>query len=32
MGYAKKLKDNFGKVGAYSSKQKFIRGDPKGVI
>jgi hypothetical protein len=29
---AKKLKDNFAKVGAYSSKQKFIRGDPEGVI
>jgi hypothetical protein len=29
---AKKLKDNFTKVGAYSSEQKFIRGDPEGVI
>jgi hypothetical protein len=29
---AKKLKDSFAKVGAYSSKQKFIRGDPKGII
>jgi hypothetical protein len=29
---AKKLKDSFAKVGAYSSEQKFIRGDPKGVI
>ena len=28
----KKLNDSFGKVGAYSSEQKFIRGDPKGVI
>jgi hypothetical protein len=28
----KKLKDSFAKVGAYSSEQKFIRGDPKGVI
>jgi hypothetical protein len=28
----KKLKDNFAKVGAYSSEQKFIRGDPEGVI
>jgi hypothetical protein len=28
----KTLKDNFAKVGAYSSKQKFIRGDPEGVI
>jgi chromosome segregation ATPase len=29
---AKKLKDSFTKVGAYSSEQKFIRGDPKGII
>jgi hypothetical protein len=29
---AKKLKDNFAKVGAYSSKQRFIRGDPDGVV
>ena len=29
---AKKLKDCFAKVGAYSSEQKFIRGDPEGVI
>jgi hypothetical protein len=29
---AKKLKDGFAKVGAYSSEQKFIRVDPKGVI
>jgi ATP-dependent Clp protease ATP-binding subunit ClpA len=29
---AKKLKDNFAKVGAYSSEQKIIRGDPKGII
>jgi hypothetical protein len=29
---AKKWKDSFAKVGAYSSEQKFIRGDPKGVI
>jgi hypothetical protein len=29
---AKKLKDSFAKVGAYSSEQKFIRCDPKGVI
>jgi hypothetical protein len=28
----KKLKDSFAKVGAYSSKQKFIRGDPEGII
>jgi hypothetical protein len=26
------LKDNFSKVGAFSSEQKFIRGDPNGVI
>jgi hypothetical protein len=29
---AKKLKDSFAKVVAYSSEQKFIRGDPEGVI
>lgn len=29
---AKKLKDSFAKVGAYSSEQKFICGDPEGVI
>jgi hypothetical protein len=29
---AKKLKDNFAKVGAYSSEQKIIRGDPEGII
>jgi hypothetical protein len=29
---AKKLKDCFAKVGAYSSEQKFIRGDPEGII
>jgi hypothetical protein len=28
----KKLKDSFLKVGAYSSKQKFIHGDHEGVI
>jgi hypothetical protein len=32
MNCAKKLKDSFAKVGAYSSEQRFIRGDPKGVI
>jgi hypothetical protein len=32
MDCAKKLKDNFAKVGAYSSEQKFIRGNPEGVI
>jgi hypothetical protein len=30
--YAKKLKDSFAKVGAYSSEQKIIRGDPDGVV
>ena len=29
---ARKLKDSFAKVGAYSSQQRFIRGDPDGVI
>jgi hypothetical protein len=29
---AKKLKDSFAKVGEYTSEQKFIRGDPEGVI
>jgi hypothetical protein len=29
---AKKLKGSFAKVGAYSSEQKFIRGDPEGII
>jgi hypothetical protein len=29
---AKSLKNSFAKVGAYSSKQRFIRGDPDGVI
>jgi hypothetical protein len=29
---AKKLKDNFARVGAYSSEQKFIHGDPDGVV
>jgi hypothetical protein len=28
----KKLKTSFSKVGAYSSEEKFIRGDPKGII
>jgi hypothetical protein len=28
MDYAKKLKDSFAKVGAYSLEQKFIRDDP----
>jgi hypothetical protein len=29
---AKKLKNSFARVGAYSSEQKFIRSDPEGVI
>jgi hypothetical protein len=29
---AKKLKDNFFRVGAFSSEQKFICGDPDGVV
>jgi hypothetical protein len=29
---AKKLKDSFAKVGAYSLEQKFIRDDPEGII
>jgi hypothetical protein len=28
----KNLKNNFAKVGAYSSEENFIRGDPEGVI
>jgi hypothetical protein len=28
----KKLKTSFSKVGAYSAKENFMRGDPKGVI
>jgi hypothetical protein len=28
----RKLKINFAKVGAYSSEEKFIRGDPEGFI
>jgi hypothetical protein len=28
----KKLKTSFAKVGAYSAKENFIRGDPEGVI
>jgi hypothetical protein len=27
-----KLKDIFARVGAYSSKQKFICGDPDGIV
>src|SRR5690242_530111 len=32
MECAKNLKNNFSKVGAYSSEQKFIRGNPNEVI
>jgi hypothetical protein len=32
MDCLRKLKDSFAKVGAYSSEQKIIRGDPEGVI
>jgi hypothetical protein len=32
LGCAKKLKDSFAKVGAYSLEQKIIRGDPEGII
>jgi hypothetical protein len=28
----RKLKTSFAKVGAYSAKEKFIRGDPEGVV
>jgi hypothetical protein len=32
MDCMRKLKTSFAKVGAYSSEEKFIRGDPEGVI
>ena len=32
MDCVRKLKTSFAKVGAYSSKENFIRGDPEGVI
>jgi hypothetical protein len=32
LGVRQTLKNSFTKVGAYSSKQKFIRGDPDGVV
>jgi hypothetical protein len=28
----KKINDSFANVGAYSSEENFIRGDPEGVI
>jgi hypothetical protein len=32
LGYVKKIKTSFANVGAYSSEENFIRGDPEGVI
>jgi hypothetical protein len=32
LGYVEKIKASFANVGAYSNKDNFIRGDPKGVI
>jgi hypothetical protein len=32
MECARNLKSSFAKVGAFSLEQKFIRGDPDGVI
>jgi hypothetical protein len=32
LGMHQEAKNSFAKVAAYSSEQKFIRGDPKGVI
>jgi hypothetical protein len=32
LGCMKKIKTSFANVGAYSSEENFIRGDPKGVI
>jgi hypothetical protein len=32
LGLRKNLKNNFAKVGAYSSEENFVRGDPEGVI
>jgi hypothetical protein len=32
MGCVEKMKSSFAKVGAYSNEDKFIRGDPEGVI
>jgi hypothetical protein len=29
---AKKLKTSSAKVGAYSAKENFVRGDPEGII
>jgi Ribonuclease G/E len=30
--YVKKIKASFAKVGAYSTEENFIRGDPEGVV
>jgi hypothetical protein len=32
LDYVKNLKNNFAKVGVYSSEENFIQGDPEGVI
>jgi hypothetical protein len=32
LGYVEKIKISFANVGAYSSEDNFIRGDPEGVI
>jgi hypothetical protein len=32
LDYVKNLKNNFAKVGAYSSEENFIRGNPEGII
>jgi hypothetical protein len=32
LGCVKNLKNSFAKVGAYSSEENFVRGDPEGVI
>jgi hypothetical protein len=32
LGCARKFKDNFARIGAYSSKHRFIRSDPDGVV
>jgi hypothetical protein len=32
LDYVKKIKNSFANVGAYSTEENFIRGDPEGVI
>jgi acyl-CoA reductase-like NAD-dependent aldehyde dehydrogenase len=32
LDYVRKLKNSFANVGAYSSEENIIRGDPEGVI